>query len=158
MKNVLVLASGGIDSTACLTHYIANGYSPRAMWVDYGQPAKVSELKAVKAVTAHFRIPLKIAKIEDLEWFLAKSGDEFRGRNLLLSSIGACSFPFSHGLIAMGLHHGTSYRDSSIEFQTKIDDLVRTISNDCLAMDFPFGKLMKTNIASFCKKHMFLCI
>lgn len=152
MRDVLVLSSGGIDSTACLSYYISNGYSPSAMWVDYGQIAMIPELKAVKAVTAHFGVPLKIINLQGLQWFLAKSGSEFRGRNLLLASIGVCSFPSAHGLIAMGIHKGTNYRDSSIEFQTEIDTLVRTVSNDCLAIDFPFGELTKVDIAAYCEK------
>ena len=152
MRNVLVLFSGGIDSTACLSYYLLNGYSPCAMWVDYGQVAKVAELNAAKAVTAYLGITLEIVKVQGLEWFLAKSGDEFRGRNLLLGSIGICSFPFSHGLIAMGIHEGTNYRDCSIEFQTEIDTLVRTVSAGRLAMDFPFGELTKVDVAAFCKK------
>ena len=152
MRNVLVLSSGGIDSTACLSYYLLNGYSPCAMWVDYGQVAKVPELNAVQTITTYFDVPLKIVKVQGLQWFFAQSGDELRGRNLLLSSIGVCSFPFSHGLIAMGIHEGTNYRDCSIEFQTEIDTLVRTVSAGRLAMDFPFGELTKVDIAAFCKK------
>ena len=152
MRDVLVLSSGGIDSTACLSYYISNGYSPSAMWVDYGQVAKIPELKAIKTVTAYFGVPLKIIKLQGLQWFMSESGNEFRGRNFLLASIGVCSFPSSHGLIAMGIHEGTNYRDSSIEFQTEIDALVCTVSNGCLAMDFPFGELTKVDIAAFCKK------
>ena len=151
-QNVLVLFSGGLDSTACLSYYLLNGYSPCAMWVDYGQVAKVPELNAVKAVTAHFGVTLKIIRVQGLEWFLERSGNEFRGRNLLLGSIGVCSFPFSYGLIAMGIHEGTNYRDCSIEFQTEIDTIVRTVSQGRLAMDFPFGELTKVDVATFCKK------
>ena len=152
MRNVLVLSSGGIDSTACLSYYLLNGYSPCAMWVDYGQVAKVPELNAVQTITTYFDVPLKIVKVQGLQWFFAQSGDELRGRNLLLGSIGVCSFPFSHGLIAMGIHEGTNYRDCSIEFQTEIDTLVRTVSAGRLAMDFPFGELTKVDVAAFCRK------
>lgn len=152
MRNVLVLSSGGIDSTACLSYYLSNGYSPYALWVDYGQASKVPELKAVNAITTHFSVPLKIIKVQGFQEVLTKSEDEFRGRNLLLGSIGVCSFPFSHGLIAMGVHEGTSYRDCSIDFQEEINTLVRTVSNGRLAIDFPFGKLTKLDIAAFCKK------
>ena len=152
MRNVVVLFSGGIDSTACLSYYLLNDYSPCAMWVDYGQVAKVAELNAAKAVTAYLGITLKIVKVQGLEWFLAQSGDEFRGRNLLLGSIGVCSFPFSNGMIAMGIHAGTNYRDCSIEFQAEIDTLVRTVSDGRLVMDFPFGELTKVDIAAFCRK------
>ena len=110
MTNVLVLYSGGIDSTACLSYYLLNGYSPCALWVDYGQAAKTPELNAVKAVTAHFGVPLKIIHVRHLEWFFMQSGDELRGRNIFLASIGVCAFPESHGLITMGIHEGTNYK------------------------------------------------
>ena len=152
MKNVIVLSSGGIDSTACLFYYLSNGYSPYPLWIDYGQVSKGPELKAVKAVTTHFSLPLKIIKVQGLQNKLTESGDEFRGRNLLLGSIGVCAFPFSHGLIAMGIHEGTNYRDCSIDFQEEIDTLVQTVSNGRLAIDFPFGKLTKLEIARFCKE------
>lgn len=38
---VLVLLSGGIDSTACLDFYLQLGRPSCALFVDYGQPAAV---------------------------------------------------------------------------------------------------------------------
>ena len=151
-RDIVVLFSGGMDSTACLSYYLSNGYSPRAIWVDYGQAAKNGEFNATKAVTAHFGVPLNIVRVQGLQWFLTEAEDEIRGRNLLLGSIGACSFPSSHGLIGMGIHQGTNYQDCSIEFQLEMDTLVRTVSNGRLAMDFPFGELTKVDVAAFCKR------
>lgn len=153
MTDVLVLCSGGMDSTACLSYYLLNGYSPSALWVDYGQAAKVPELNAVKAVTEYFSIPLRIVEIQRLQWFFMQQGNELRGRNVLLASIGICSFPESHGLVAMGIHENIGYQDCSIEFQNKIDALARLVSGGCLAMDFPFGELTKMDIGAFCKEH-----
>lgn len=80
-------------------------------------------------------------------------GDELRGRNAFLASIGICSFPESHGLVAMGVHEGTDYQDCSIEFQNQMDSLARLVSGGRLAMDFPFGELTKMDIGAFCKEH-----
>lgn len=151
-RDIVVLLSGGMDSTACLSYYLSNGYSPRAIWVDYGQAAKDGEFNAVKVVTAHFSVPLNLVTVQGLHWFVAATEDEIRGRNLLLGSIGVCSFSSSHGLIGMGIHQGTNYQDCSIEFQSEMDSLVRTLSNGCLAMDFPFAELTKVDVAAFCKK------
>ena len=119
--------------------------------MDYGQAAKNGEFNAVQALTAHFGVPLNIVEVQGLRWFVKEKGDELRGRNLLLGSIGACTFLSSHGLIAMGIHQGTDYQDCSIEFQKEIDTVVRTISDGRLAMDFPFGELTKVDVAAFCK-------
>lgn len=151
MRNIVVLFSGGIDSTACLSYYLSNGYSPRTIWVDYGQAAKNGEFNAVQVLTSHFGVPLNVVEVQGLRWFVKETEDELRGRNLFLASIGACSFLNSHGLIAMGIHKGTDYRDCTIEFQKQIDAVVRTISDGRLAMDFPFGALTKVDVAAFCK-------
>jgi len=37
-RKVLVLASGGIDSTACLFYYKELGHEIEALFVDYGHP------------------------------------------------------------------------------------------------------------------------
>jgi len=42
-KRALVLASGGIDSTACLFYYKELGYDVEALFVDYRHPANVSD-------------------------------------------------------------------------------------------------------------------
>ena len=152
IRDILVLFSGGIDSTACLSYYLFNGYSPCAIWVDYGQAAKDGEFNAVQAIASQFGVPLKIVEVNGLHWYLDDTEDELRGRNLLLGSIGVCSFQASHGLIAMGIHQGSHYRDCSVEFQTELETLVRTVSDGRIAMDFPFGKLTKVDVAAFCKK------
>lgn len=152
MKNVLVLSSGGIDSTACLAYYKINGYSPTAVWVDYGQVSRNYEQKAIKGIASYFNIPLKTIRIQGLKDILLESGDEYRGRNLLLGSVGVSSFQYSHGLISMGLHIGTDYKDCSLEFQKELDSIVKILSDGRLAMDFPFGALTKVDIVEYCRK------
>lgn len=153
MTNVLILCSGGLDSTACIPYYLSSGYSPVALWVDYGQEARGAEFVAVTEVTRYYGIPLQTVKISGLVWRHLGSTDELVGRNHLLASVGICSFPGSHGLIAMGIHEGTNYLDCSMEFQKKMDDLTRTISGGCLVMDYPFGKATKMDIGAFCKEN-----
>ena len=41
-KNVLVLLSGGIDST-CIHYYQNLGYNVKGLFIDYGQPAANQE-------------------------------------------------------------------------------------------------------------------
>ena len=151
--DVLILCSGGMDSTACISYYLAKGYSPLALWVDYGQEAREPEFRAVTRVTEYFGIPLQTITIHEIMWRRVKTNDELVGRNTLLASVGLCSFPGSQGLVAMGIHSGSGYLDCTLEFQDKIDGLARTISAGRLAMDFPFGKLTKFEIGAFCKEY-----
>ncbi len=52
-KNALVLLSGGIDSSACLVFYLAQGFSISALFVDYGQVSKGRGESAPSAVWSY---------------------------------------------------------------------------------------------------------
>jgi len=45
IKRTMVLASGGIDSLACLIYYKEFGHDTEAIFIDYGHPANILELK-----------------------------------------------------------------------------------------------------------------
>lgn len=44
-RRVIVLASGGVDSTACLFYYREAGHDVEALFIDYGHPANPIEHK-----------------------------------------------------------------------------------------------------------------
>jgi 7-cyano-7-deazaguanine synthase len=48
-KHVLVLSSGGVDSTGCIQFFKKLKFEVEAIFFDYGQPAKKYELKAITA-------------------------------------------------------------------------------------------------------------
>ena len=54
-EEVLVLLSGGLDSTTCLAQAIADGHSVTCLTVDYGQKHAV-ELKAARKIAEFYRI------------------------------------------------------------------------------------------------------
>jgi 7-cyano-7-deazaguanine synthase len=148
-SSVLVLASGGLDSSACIAYYKRKGYSVNALWVNYGQPASIRELKAVQAIALHYDVQLQQILLNGVSWTVRESSDEIIGRNLLLASIGASSFQKSNGLIAMGLHAGVDYYDCSKNFMQQLSAIVQTVSNGRLDMDFPFKDWQKQDIVNF---------
>lgn len=59
MKKVVVMLSGGLDSTTCLAYAKAQGYDCYALSFNY-QQRHVAELTAAEAIARHFNVPHKI--------------------------------------------------------------------------------------------------
>lgn len=53
-QKVLVLFSGGIDSTVLLVDMIDKGYEPEALFINHGQKAYSREHTAMRYITAHY--------------------------------------------------------------------------------------------------------
>ncbi len=152
MTSVLVLASGGIDSTACIYYYISRGFVVRTLHVDYGQNAYKPEKSALVNVCDYFDISYVVFRCQDIRWSIADS-NEIVGRNLMLASIALANFDSTHGLIAMGIHSGSGYADCSLEFQKHLSAVARLSSRYRIDFDFPFGSWFKSDIVSYCKEH-----
>ncbi len=56
---ITVLASGGLDSTTCLSYYLAESYTVHALWIDYGQPAALAEEQAIEQIASITNSPFK---------------------------------------------------------------------------------------------------
>jgi 7-cyano-7-deazaguanine synthase len=143
---VTVLASGGLDSTACLAYYGQQDHRVRALWVDYGQPAAADERRAVRAVARHYSTPLTRIRLSGVSWELQGEPAEFPGRNLTLVALAHNAHPDSH-LIALGIHEGTPFADCSEEFAQQSDQVLNTISRGAARLDCPFLKWSKHDLA-----------
>src|SRR5574340_1237820 len=78
--NVIVLLSGGIDSSACINYYLQQGYQPKAFFVDYGQVVCKKENESAKKIAAHYGVELETINIDMAERF---GKGELSGRNAL---------------------------------------------------------------------------
>lgn len=110
---VVVLLSGGVDSTACVHFYRSRGFQVEALFVDYGQPASEEERRAARKVAKHFDAPLREAGVAGLGG--VPSG-YIVGRNAMLFTTALAAVAPSEGLIALGVHAGTAYCDCGPEF------------------------------------------
>jgi len=54
-KSALILLSGGIDSTACIHYYLDGKFDVKAVFLDYGQKARVRELSSAKKIAKYYR-------------------------------------------------------------------------------------------------------
>jgi 7-cyano-7-deazaguanine synthase len=145
-KNVTILISSGIDSTACIHYYKMLKFDIRGVFIDYGQISKYKELFAVKKIAKHFEIPFKIVSVTGLG---RMSGGLINGRNLFLISI-ALMKTKDHGLIAIGIHDGTLYGDCGLPFLESVQKVVDIYYNGSVVIDAPFIKFTKNEIWNYC--------
>lgn len=147
---ITVLASGGVDSTTCLSYYLAQSYTVHALWIDYGQPAALAEEQAIEQIAGHYQLPLQKVRVRGITW--PKLGNElieYRGRNLTLVSLALNTAPIEPGLIALGIHRGTSFSDCSAAFSGQLNSLLILLSDDLLRLDCPFLNWSKQEIFEY---------
>lgn len=151
MKNVLILFSGGIDSTACISYYKQRNFNIELLWVDYNYIASNNEEIAAERIASHFGLSLHKVKLAGVNWPNSRSkiSGEYVGRNLSLATIAFNIFPFECGLISMGLHNGTNFIDCSRDFVIKTDSLINFLSHGCVRFDCPFIEMSKLDIIQF---------
>lgn len=141
-NKVVVLFSGGIDSTVLLYHLLQDGYNVFPLYINYGQVTYKGEITAVNNIIDNLGInrlmELDISNISKIgygsligdypknitseeEWY---RGEFFPNRNLLLLSLAATyAYKIECANLAIGVV-GNSYKDTSIEFLNRMTDLL----------------------------------
>ena len=133
--DVLLLMSGGVDSTACAHFFKQRGDNVRGVFVDYGQSAAIAERRAVKRVTNHLGIPLSTLSFRaSVEYGLG----EVVGRNAFLVFASLMGIQPRTGVISLGIHSGTSYYDCGPDFIEQLGDVVQSYSGGLLKLYCPF--------------------
>jgi 7-cyano-7-deazaguanine synthase len=139
----LVLLSGGLDSSALLALAQAQGLNVSALHVDYGQPPAVAERAAAEALSAWAGVPCRTVTYRGS----AFGPGEVRGRNALLLQIGLIEFPAREGLVLIGIHSGTEYRDCTPGFVEMMQRLYDFHSDGLVSVSAPFLDLRKGDVA-----------
>ncbi len=144
---VMVLLSGGVDSTACVGYYIRNNYQVYALFIDYGQHHSKKESVAATAVAEYYDIPLYRITINSI----SVSEGYIPGRNAMLLSLALMNCKFNEGIISLGIHSGTSYQDCSPEFESLMQRIYLLYEEGRIMIDAPFIKWEKSEIIDFAK-------
>ncbi|WP_437978891.1 7-cyano-7-deazaguanine synthase [Sorangium sp. So ce295] len=146
---VLVLLSGGVDSAATVAFYLDFGRPPAALFIDYAQPARYEEAQAAAALAAHFGISLSVAT-----WSgpTAKRVGLIRGRNLFLLAAALMERPSSVSVLALGLHAGTAYADSSAPFVRAAEDAVGESGERGVTVAAPFLEWPKGDVYAYARR------
>lgn len=149
-RRAIVLASGGIDSTACLFYYKELGYDVEALFVDYGHPANHAEYEHINALCKRYKFPLGLLKLSgttiDSQW-------EIRGRNAFLIITALMARPAFTGLLSLGIHSDSPYYDCGQKFVQLIEKLVTDYTKGTVQLNLPLLEMDKGTIIHYCRQH-----
>jgi 7-cyano-7-deazaguanine synthase len=139
----VILFSGGLDSTTLLFFAQSHGLDVRVLHVDYGQAAASAEQAAVTRICAAADVGLQIVRYGGK----AFGPGEIRGRNALLLHIALTEFPADSGMVLLGVHGGTGYRDCTPEFIELMQRSFDFHSDGAITVSAPFVELGKGDVA-----------
>jgi 7-cyano-7-deazaguanine synthase len=148
MKTI-VLLSGGIDSSCCVAFYRQTGHEVTGVFVDYGQPVRDKEEHSAKAIASHFSIPLHVIRLSGPH---NDFKGEIAGRNAFLTFTALLHFPHLAGVIALGIHEGSTYYDCSEHFVGHLNALLAGYCNGQVVLGAPFLTWSKQAVYDFCLK------
>jgi 7-cyano-7-deazaguanine synthase len=148
--NVLVLLSGGVDSSCCVAFYQRMGYNVAGVFVDYGQPVEQREEKSAGAIADHYAIPLHTIRFSGPP---VEFQGEIPGRNAFLVFVALLFHPTFAGLLALGIHAGTPYYDCSEHFATQLGDVLSAYREGQVLLATPFLLWTKQMIYHCCAEY-----
>ncbi len=143
---VLVLLSGGIDSSACLHFYKDSGRKTCAMFIDYEQSAVLNEDRAAKAIAAHYGVQLFTVQWRGVA---SKGTGRITARNafFLIAALMECSDEIA--IIATGVHAGTEYADCSEVFIERMQSIFDVYTEGAVQVGAPFADWSKGDIFAY---------
>jgi len=147
-SDAIVLLSGGIDSAACAHFLRDNGFSIRALFVDYGQKAAPFEKRSAEALSNLLGAELDSVLLRSPTHFGA---GEIAGRNAFLVFAALLTGQLRTGVIALGIHSGTTYYDCSTAFAQSLDRLLAEHTDGRVRLSTPFIAWSKKNIFDYYK-------
>lgn len=149
-KSVIVLLSGGIDSTACINYYLQEDLSPTALFINYGQAAMKKEYESAKKIATYYNIKLDTIRVDISNRF---EKGEIKGRNAFFIIIALMKYIKFSGLISLGIHAGSPYYDTTEEFVCNMKTLMDNYTDGRVRIDIPFLYWQKPMIYEYCKKN-----
>ena|ERR1700752_4761537 len=149
-QKVIVLLSGGIDSTACVEFYKRQGFNVECLFINYGQLSANRESRASKRIANYFKVPYHRVLVKNPS---KKFTGEILGRNFFLLSTALLNFKSDNGIICIGIHDGTSYPDCSKKFIKDVQQVFDTYKNGAIKVGAPFADFKKVEIWAYCKDH-----
>ena len=154
MEKIVLLLSGGLDSSLLLSILSKQGFKVLPLFIDYGQRNKNQELKAARYISKHHNCNLHRIEVGPIfkDSLLIKGSNSQSAflphRNLLFLVLGAIhAFNNKCNVVAIALHAGSNYPDSSKSFvQQATKSIGESIGKEVI-IHAPFIDITKNDIA-----------
>ena len=144
---VVVLMSGGLDSTALIDFYLRRKAPVQGIHFQYGQSNSRSEAKSVRKIAKFYELD---QQVEELRFPLMRRREEVVGRNAMFVMAAGCLKPPPIRL-ALGIHSGTAYYDCSNSFVTDCQRLLDGYFGGMVRVEAPFLRFGKADIVDYCR-------
>ena len=145
---VLTLLSGGIDSSTVVSVLLESTSEIVGIFVDYGQPAALSEWEAARNIAEHFGIPVR--RVE-LGFPLESNGSEYLVRNALLVLIAAGITKAKPLRIALGIHALSEYFDTTPLFLRQVQRLLDGYFSGSVTLTAPLLSETKAEVVQLAR-------
>ena len=144
---VLLLSSGGVDSTALLDFYLQAKNEVECLHFQYGQTNALSEKDAFYKILDYYKVNGQAINLEPTP---NKFSYEVSCRNALFV-IAAASISIPPARIAIGIHKGTRYYDCSDLFVHDCQRILDGYFAGTIRLETPFIDFNKKEIFEYCK-------
>ena len=145
----IVLLSGGIDSSTTIAECFDAHSLVSALFVDYGQPAALSEWEAAQRVASHYGV--QVRRIELGTTLISTDGEIF-GRNAMFVLLAAGTTNERPLRVAIGIHALSDYYDTTPLFSRHIQRLLDGYSGGAVTLKVPFLTETKSDIIKTAKE------
>ncbi len=146
---ILILFSGGIDSTSLIPYYLDLDYQVELLFINYGQASFNHETNSVKSIASFYNLPVKHIDLSNLGKFSGK----ILARNSFLIFSAIMYSQIEKGIISLGIHKGTDYPDCKPIFLDALQNLLDKQELNSIKIDTPFIEMYKNEIWDFAHRN-----
>jgi 7-cyano-7-deazaguanine synthase len=143
--DILILLSGGLDSTACLNYFMKREDKISLLYFNYGQPDENIERKAALNISGYYKLKLEIVDIIGCPIPIGM----IPGRNAFLLSLSLLKTSFVTGGVVIGIHDKTDYCDCTENFIQGMQNIFNMYSDGRIQILTPFLHWTKNEIATY---------
>jgi 7-cyano-7-deazaguanine synthase len=144
---VVLLSSGGVDSTALLDFYLKRRDLVECLHIQYGQANAISEKRSFGKILEHYAVK---GRIIDLGFTPINEEYKINCRNALFVVV-AASVAKHPARLAIGVHVGSRYYDCSELFIKDCQRMLDGYFSGTVRLEAPFLEFSKYQIINYCK-------
>lgn len=142
-RKVLVILSGGLDSTTCVAYYSQKKAEVSTVFFDIGQMAASQERLAARRIARHYGTTHRELTLRGA---VRKKSGEVQARNGFFLMAALMEGAAETETIALGIHAGARYYDSTSAFLKSARDLVSAYTDGKVRAAAPFLEMSKAQV------------